>query len=80
MAPPISDKFDGFREYASLNSLGLPKKLWVEVSDEEDFARAKKFMEERYRNLDSVENAVKTHIHITGQRGHLPPNTPLPGE
>lgn len=29
------------------------------IPSEEDFARAKKFMAERYRNLDAVENAVK---------------------
>lgn len=29
------------------------------IPSEEDFARAKKFMAERYRNLDAVENAIK---------------------
>ena len=29
------------------------------ILSEEDFARAKKFMADRYRNLDAVENAVK---------------------
>ena len=32
------------------------------IPSEEDFARAKKFMEERYRNLESVENAVRTQF------------------
>ena len=29
------------------------------IPSEEDFARAKKFMADRYRSLDAVENAVK---------------------
>lgn len=32
------------------------------IPSEEDFARAKKYMEERYRNLNSIEDAVKAQF------------------
>jgi hypothetical protein len=32
------------------------------IPSDEDFARAKKFMSERYQNLDAVENAVKLRV------------------
>ena len=32
------------------------------IPSEEDFVRAKQFMADRYRNLDTVENAIKTRF------------------
>lgn len=34
------------------------------IPSEEDFARAKKFMADRYRNLDAVETAVKQRFKV----------------